>query len=1209
MAEVKWTADQRAAIEHRGSSLIVSAAAGSGKTAVLVERVIERILDKKDPCDIDELLIVTYTNAASSEMRVKIGDALSDRIAKGEGRGRLRRQMALIHKAHIQTVHTFCLDLIRKNFHLISGLSPDFRLLSETEADMLKEKAMEEVLEKKYENIDRDGDFSSLCELLSGERNDRKLEDTILDAYTKIQSHPYPGKWLRKSVGDLDLPDISDIADTKWGRFALSRALSIMEEARDGLLWAISQIEGKDEIRSKYSPAFYENLDSCEKVIASIKTGKFEETFELLSGISFPKLSAVRGFDDKTFLSRIQEKNRYYKDAVDRIRKKIIFTKCSDVIDDIERIKPAARALYDTVCDFARAFEKEKKSRKAVDFSDLEHMAVSLLVKEDSFETGNIVKTPLAEMMSDEFVEIMVDEYQDSNEVQDLIFSALSREPGNVFMVGDVKQSIYRFRLAQPEIFLNKYLSYKDADKAAEGENARISLTKNFRSRGGVIDAVNAVFSRVMSEKLGEIDYNERERLREGAGMPDDSNETYRPELYMIDMKNVATDEDEDLPQKAEIEAKFAAMRIKKLIDDKFPVYDKGSKIPRPVQKSDIVILLRTVKNKAVYYEEALEKMGISCRSDTGADMFDTTEVKALTSLLAVLDNPHQDIPLISLLRSPFYCFSADDLVKIRLLDENADFFDALLKSAEEHGGINKKVVSDIEDMRSQVFDMNAYEFLWHVFERTNALGIFGAMENGDTRRQNLMNILEYAKEYEKAGFRGLYSFLSFLDKIKERETQKPSENTADDAVRIMSIHKSKGLEFPVVLMADLDKKFNEDDIKKPVLFHSNLGIGMRGRDNERMIDYPTLMHASVLGKIRADALSEEMRAMYVAMTRAREKLIMTCAVPNFEKTVEKYIAASRNGAISTQRLLDERSCAMWIALPLMCASGFLNDTIVEGERSPAGCKVHIEVVDGKSVILGKNKMAGCGKAEKDINIGAERDNAFGDVKSRIKFIYPHVAATRLPSKITPTQIKGRFGDFEAAEYTADRPRRSERSEFLIEKPTAQTPAQRGIAQHLMMQLADLDSIKNEDDAKKELDRLISKGILSKMQGSAVDIKGICGFLNSEIGERMRNAGKVLREFKFSLMVPAEDIFSDGSVKDEKIMMQGVIDMLLFEKDGISIIDFKTDAVSYPFAEYAAKKYESQIKAYKYAMEKITGEKVKDTILYFFATGQAVFLK
>lgn len=1199
------TEEQQKIVDDRGGELLVSAAAGSGKTRVLVERLLDRVT--KEGLDIDRFLVITYTKAAAAELRGRIAQELSDRLAQTPNDRHLRRQTTLVYRAQISTIHSFCAALLRESGHLLD-LDPDFRLCDEGEGHVLMGQVLEEVLDKRYEDLTEDSPFALLVDTLSAGRDDSRLAQIVVDIFGRVQSHPDPARWLERQKGLWRLEGISDLTQTPWGAPLLEDARRQARACQGRLARALELCREDELLQANYAPSISATLEELE---AFLREKTWDGACARLP-IGFPRAGAKK--KRKIAISPFEEermewaKNRM-KTLRDRCKKtldRVAETFDGDTAAQLEELSlsaPVVEALMDLVLDFQGAFSREKARRGLLDFSNLEHFAVKLLTD------GEGKPSELAQYVGSRYDEVLVDEYQDTNQVQNAIFQAISNGGRKLFQVGDVKQSIYRFRLADPAIFLDKYRRFPEGDVAAEGEPRKRVLSRNFRSRPQVLEGCNDLFRSIMSTEFGELDYTDDQALAPGkpfvsGAEPGGPADPYALELDAVDLSFLGEQEGEK-GDKNLLEARFAARRVRELLDAPLMV-EEGDGL-RPLRPSDVMILLRSPGPVLHHYLQALNEAGIPWTADGGEDFFETTEVNVALAILQIVDNPRQDVPLIAALRSPVYGFSGDKLALLRADCKGEDFYTAVAHAAEEGDRECREFLDNLEELRFEAGDYTCRQLMWRVFEKTNLLGIFGAMEGGGERQSNLLSLYALAGQLEDSGCRTLFQFLLRLDRL--RESGAPLGASAGtgregDGVSILSIHRSKGLEKPVVLVCGLTRRLNRDDLMRPVLFHPELGVGPRGLDRERMVEYPTLARRAVARRLEREMLAEELRLLYVAMTRAREKLILTFALP------EGADALARLGEslpISPLSLEQQQSVGAWVLLHALTrpegdalrALAGLPEAAAEG----LGPAWDIRWVDGTA--LGEeSKVEG-------LYTDLPREEAVDDgLTARLSWTYPHIAAASLPSKLTATQIKGRALDQEAAEETAQPARRGQpitRPSFIAEKQGL-TPAQRGTALHLAMQYLPLDGDSSPEGVAAELDRLTEAGFLTKLQREAVEPERLSAFLTSSLGRAMAAAGTACRrEFKFSVLDSALNYFPEG--RGEEVLLQGVIDAW-FEGEGgaITVVDFKSDRIRPGGERERAEEYRSQLNAYSLALSAILGRPVNRQVLWFFATDTAVEL-
>ena len=1146
MARFEPTSAQRSAIEESGRAVLVSAAAGSGKTRVLTERLLRRI---DSDADIDSFLVITFTKAAAAELKGRILDEISERLAVDPDNRRLRRQSALCAKAQIGTIDSFCQSFLREHCHA-AQLSPEFRVIEEDRAEAIKQRVIQRVLDDCYEAPD--DSFRLLSDTVGAGRDDKRLADTVLELHRKTQSHARPELWLRQQLEALE-PAETDAGRTVWG----AQMLEGMRD--DALYWAqrmdeMCALAANDAVvAAKYGPGFAETALSLHNFARACSLG-WDRARQALP-ISFPRLGTITNPPDPELKEYTKAVRELCKKSCAKYDK-LLSASSEKLIADMHKTAPAMRALIELTLRFDRAYAAEKRRRAEVDFADLEHLTAQLLTNEDGSPTG------LARETSRRFCEIMVDEYQDVNRVQDDIFRALSKNGENLFMVGDVKQSIYRFRLADPLIFTEKYAFLSDA---AENEPVKIMLQENFRSRREVIDGINVVFSACMSKKLGEIDYDENALLRCG-GVYDDSG--CAPELILIDVKS----DEEDLRDKTEKEAAVVADKILKLMASGMTVSG------RALGYGDIALLMRSANSVGETYRRELILRGIPVAAGQGGSFFAATEITSLMSLLAILDNPHQDVALIAVLRSSVFGFTADELTGIRLCDREGDFYTALKKAAET----NEKCAVFLETLsklRSRSTDAPVDELLTFIYNELDLTAKCAAMQDAPQRLANLRMMLELSGRFAAGGFRGLHRFCRWLHQLAGRGGDMGAAGT-DDAVRIMTIHKSKGLEFPVVFLCDTSRRFNDADLKQTVLIHPELGLGAKVYDASRRLEYPGLARNAIKQRLRREMLSEEMRLLYVALTRARERLFVTAAVKDPEKKMQSMMLQCTS-PMSPEVLIGAQSMADWMIYAQLCSGG---DTF-------------------KLSLVSAAEAAAAQDDETELPHAAPDAALVERLRRSLAFSYPHEAAAHLPSKVTATELKHlEPGDGEAASIAPESHSRFRTPRLGDDRPL--TPTQRGSAAHTFLQHVDYAKTGSETALREELSRLTEQKFLTARQAESVDLGCILRLFASPIGRRILNAGRLWREFKFSLLCPAEKFFPGG--EGESVLLQGVIDCMIEESGEITIIDYKTDRVHGDETLERARSYAKQLEAYAYAAQRMTGRPVRECVLYFLYSGEIV---
>ena len=1179
MSDVKWTEEQLGAITARGSTVLVSAAAGSGKTAVLVERLLRRIVNEK--IDVTRFLIITFTKAAASELRRKIGDALSEMIEKNPSDKHLRRQLALVGNARISTVHSFCSWLL-KNYGDIPELSGGFRVLDDAEGKILLSDTLRELIEEKYEQGEEG--FLSLASYMSDTKTDGQLFSSVLEFYSKCMSHPYPEKWLAEIGGLYDVGGVSDVGDTLWGKEALAEIRGIIKRSIAMAKGALRDADKVAETSVKYHDFLVELISTLSK----LDSDNWDELREKILNVKFKSRPSGTKLENQEIVERIKQCNDTVKKEIGEIGKKLMAETSAEILSDLSALSGYLHSFADVTAELCSKYKKEKLRRGVLEYSDLEHYTIELLIESYDSENDIVVPSETGLEVSESFSEILLDEFQDSNIIQDIIFRAVSREEKNLVMVGDVKQSIYGFRLADPAIFMKKYKSFKKNSEARGDEPRCITLSRNFRSRDEVIDASNGIFERIMTEDLGGVDYTGDQRLAVREEVSGREREDLQSEFVLID-----SGAEEDELKGIEYEAKFVAAKIRSLVDFGFTVYDKKGN-EKKVSYGDFAVLFRSASSSSLFYEREFERFGIPYSSPNATGLLSKSEINSIIAYLSVIDNPTNEVALLATLRSPLFGFSADELCRIRRAEKRTNMFYALERAAKDDAEISEKCkafLSELAYMKTVSRGMSVCDLLWEIYNRTNALGVYGAMACGNERQKNLIALYDAARGFENTGYFGLYRFISQITALAENkgDIAAPAAHTPD-SVTIMTEHKSKGLEFPIVFIGSAIRKFNIQDRLKTILIHPKFGVGMKMRDEEMTVDYDTVIRNVISRKISEEQRSEEMRLLYVAMTRAREKLFIVSSLDNAADAIRSAHSSVGNEAMRYTMLRSGIGAQNWLLLPLLetTAGDELAEYISEipkGRESLRGLRAYVvpacmlEDADEKEAEIAE---------EKRMDIPAE-------LEDMLSFEYPHLSAAATQSKITATGISAIKRD----ERTAKR-RRAARPSFLREKKL--TPAERGTALHMAMQFVDFSKCTDEDGAKSELLRLLEKKFLSEKQIEAIDTEKLVAFMNSEIGKELLSAKSLRREFKFSVLLPADEALGKAELCGEKLLLQGVIDMFYETEAGLTIVDFKTDRKK-PSGE-TLESYSEQLRTYRRAISEITGKTAKRLVLYHVTSGE-----
>lgn len=1283
---VSWTTEQQQVIDLRNRNILVSAAAGSGKTAVLVERIVKIITDKNHPVDIDHLLIVTFTNAAAAEMRERIGNAIEKALDEQPGNEHLLRQLTLIHNAQITTIDSFCLYVVRNHFHEID-LEPNFRIGDEGELKLLREDVLGRVLEQNYEEPSEA--FSDFVEGYASGRTDAALNEMILQLYEFSRSYPWPEKWLDSFVGAYRIETREELDRAEWLAPLTENICFVLKDCEQLLKQALA-ITQQDDGPDMYEKAVQSDLEKYEGLS---RLTSFCELSGALSDIKYDRLASSRGFEgnpDK--LELVKSLREQAKDVVKKLCKQYFFCSPEMMIEQLERTEPMLEEVVRLTKQFADEFAAAKRRKNLVDFHDVEHFALQILVDE---ETEKAKKT--AEEFRDTFEEIMIDEYQDSNEVQETLLRSISREErgeNNIFMVGDVKQSIYRFRLARPELFMKKYDSYS----LEESTTQRIDLHKNFRSREEVLTCTNDIFYKIMARSLGNVEYDAEAALYPGASYPVSAD--FIPEILLADSNDELL-EDTELTDKKTLEAKIVAEEIKHLMKTQ-PVTDKAAGTLRAARYSDIVILLRSLSGWADSLVEVLNENGIPAHTVSSTGYFSTVEVQTVLSMLRLLDNPRQDIPMAAVLRSPMAGLTDEELAVLRLEDGSVPFHEAVLELAEglyEEDG--QKEISDSEadseadqkqgrnadgkkeddiettahrkllkfykkyrQLRQLVPDTPIHELIEIILRETGYGHYVAAMLAGNRRTANLNMLLEKAAAYEKTSYKGLFHFVRYIDELQKYdvdfgEADMVGEN--EDVVRIMSIHKSKGLEFPIVIVSGMGKNFNKQDTRSKMVLHPELGIGLDYMDGKKRIKSPTIAKKAIAKQIDLENLGEELRVLYVALTRAKEKLILTGTLKDAPEKLEFFRQQAALYAHSSDTT----------AIPYLTresAAGYL-DWILPAVLS-YGDKYPVRIVEAAELVLDEveNQLEqNENLTERIVEIEAADTQLVGQLKQRFSQRYPYQTDILRKNKYSVSELKHRamrekfeaeqeetvpafleepvtptiplfiqrqgIVEQEAQNKAQDAGQEAEsKAEQKIESNTANRGALRGTAVHRVMECYDFTS---EKSVQEQMDAMEKEEKITADMRTLVKERIVADFVSSETGKRMALAqrmGALYREKPFVMgfteeelenygfgagaqmieneaqtenaqqEIMSENVSQENHMHEEDLtLIQGIIDVFWIEDDGITVLDYKTDRVD--TAQELIDRYATQLKLYADALERVFATrklKVKEILIYSF---------
>ncbi len=1168
-----WTPAQSAAINAREADLLVAAAAGSGKTAVLVERIIQRITDKTQPVDLDRLLVVTFTNAAAAEMRQRISSALSMRLEQEPENELLLRQMTLLPRASITTMHAFCHKILRANFNLLD-LDPSFRLADPTENELLRLSALEEVIEELYEDPLYAEDFLSLTEAYMNIKSTDRFYALINHIYDYVMSLPDPAGWLCQAAEQFAPGGLAGFENAAFMPVLLAagkRRVETILRKYDSLISMADNDDGGE--------SFAAFLQVEQKRLSGfLELSTYEAFYLELEQFAFEKIPNAPKDAKPVYRDSIRKMRDGIKNQDMKKLQELFSLPAEEQTEILEKLYPVMRCLSEVVNRLRLRFDEKKNEKNLLNYNDLEHGCYRL------FTDDGGKPTPLADSTKEQYDEILIDEYQDTSALQEAIFNAIKKE-GGLFLVGDVKQSIYRFRNTNPLLFREKKERYREEENAPQ---RKIILSKNFRSRAGVLDAINYLCMRLMSAEVGEIEYNEEEMLYPGAEYPEMAHPlSEETELCLIETGE-QTEEGEEL-ENAEAEAVFVAQKIQSLIDGGYQVLGKDG--PRAIRYRDICILMRST-GAADCFVKTMAAFGIPCYSDAGGSFLESEEITVMLSLLKIIDNPHQDIPLLAVLRSQLYALSPDDLAEIRLTDRQSDLYDALVKRAQQADELGKRLSAFLEALssyREKSRQMGTAELVWHLYMQTGFYEAQATLPGGALRRLNLRLLYTRAAAFEKTGLKGLYSFIRFIDEYRAMGGDYDAARSIGEeqnVVRIMSIHKSKGLEFPVVILAGLGRKFYTKDLQEKVLIHSELGYGPLYVDTDTGLTYQNAARSAIREQIYMESLSEEMRILYVAMTRAREKLILLGSGKDLAAQLKKCAIAPINQQVSGAVALLADSYLHWIFMALLPHPDAellrnLGEVTIQKPVQASGCFA-VSLVGAETLVMPEPEM----QQETE---GVEEER-LGALLPLLQSNYAYQSETELPAKVTVTEVKRSLTETEPdAVYLYPRP------EFLKPHKTKLSAAEAGTAMHTVLERLDYQKCSSVPEISSQLADMVAAGVLTEEEKMAASAEKLFIFMQSDIGKRLQRAKQVLREVSFGIGAEAKELLH----KEGTVMLQGMIDCVLFEEEGISILDYKTDKGPSPNA--IAERYKIQLDCYEKAAEVLYGQKIRHRYLYLFA--------
>ncbi|OLP63705.1 ATP-dependent helicase/nuclease subunit A [Bacillus pumilus] len=1218
-----WTDDQWEAIVSEGTDILVAAAAGSGKTAVLVERLIRKMTRPEQPVDVDRLLVVTFTNASAAEMKHRITEALEKELSNNPGSLHLRRQLSLMNRANISTLHSFCLQVLRTFYYEID-LDPGFRLADQTEGELLGDEVLDELFEDEYEA--GKPSFFELVDRYTSDRHDLDLQWLIKRIYEFSRSHPSPKQWMRAFISLYDVDEQTKVEELPFYPY-IKEDLSLVFRNCQELLEQALTLTKEPGGPAPRAENFIDDLEQVNELIRH--QDDFERLYQLLPNIQFKRLKTCKGDEyDPVLLEKATDARNHAKKQLEKLKDEYFMRSPKQHIKSLAEMKPVVETLVELVIAFGERFERAKQEKSIVDFSDLEHYCLRILAEQDA--DGQLIETEAATYYQQQFEEVLVDEYQDTNLVQETILKLVSKgqtpQDGNLFMVGDVKQSIYRFRLAEPMLFLNKYKHFTGDGKET---GKRIDLNKNFRSRSDVLDSTNFLFKQLMGETVGEIEYDEQAELKLGASYPKSEDTTTEMLLVHLDQHEAESDEEREELETVQFEARVIAKRIKELIEQPFQVYDAKEQMNRNLQYRDIIILLRSMPWAPQMMEE-LKKQGIPVYANLSSGYFEATEVSVVLSLLKVIDNPYQDIPLAAVLRSPIVHLDENELALIRTSDKKGTYYDAVKTfmsvTSSDHPSCKKleRFFHLLRKWRDFSMNHSVAELIWEVYRDTQYLDYVGGMPGGKQRQANLRALYDRAKQYEKAAFRGLFRFLRFIERMQDRGDDLGAAKTiseTEDVVRMMTIHSSKGLEFPVVFTAGLGRNFNMMDLNQPYLLDKELGFGSKYIHPELRISYTTLPLVAMKKKMRKELLSEEMRVLYVALTRAKEKLCLVGSVKHQEKALNKWQQAA-NGDEWLLPDFERYQAKTYLDFigPALIRHQAMSSILEEAAGNVLTHPSSFTISFTQATDLLKEEMTVEKKEQHQVvqalmeGIPLEAHHAYEqEVAERLTWTYPYLAASQVGTKQSVSEIK-RMKELEDVYSVPSSIRKGhapiyDRPAFMKKKTL--TAAEQGTAMHTVMQHIPLPVPVGESYDESRIQQLLNslkeRDLLTDEQVQSIDQEGIIAFFSTSIGQKLQKADWVKREVSFSMVLPVNEVYSHIDADGESVLIQGMIDCL-FEVDGkLYLLDYKTDRVQGRYAggieaaeSILRKRYETQIALYATAVERLTNRRLEEKILYFF---------
>ena len=1176
---MEWNNAQLQAIEGKGGTILVSAAAGSGKTAVLVERILRKLCDESKPVSIEDFLVVTFTKAAAAQMKEKISKALAEKVAENPNNTELRRNLFMLPYANICTIDSFCINLVRDNFHKLN-ISPDFQILDAGAEKILEEKAMNEIITRFHK--DKKDEFRKLNSLINKNEGDNEITGIINKLHTTSEAYVFPQKWLEEIYDTFT--DSAPLAESKIGKKIIEDLKCSMDAVKcsidNFLSWLLEERKQGgiiEEITQKYIDVYNDDMSYINKLYYAIESNDWDTICEVLASAKLHNNNIAK----KQEGNYIKEKSaaiRTYNTKENSFIAKFpaFYISEEEHKEAVKDIAPSLKLLTEIVIDYGKELMSLKAEENSYSFSDILHFTLDLLVEE---KDGEAVKTQFAKEISNNYEEILVDEYQDVNKAQDTVFWALSKDDTNRFLVGDVKQCIYCFRQAMPDIFTS--LRKKMCDYDGVNYPARIILNKNYRSRKGVTDTANFIFSQIMSEEAGGVDYNENEYLNAAAQYPEKDKKDSDFEVYLLETESDGL----------KAQAQFVAKYIKDAVNNKIQISDKNG--THDACYGDFCILARSAKKCANIFAEVFDEIGIPLIADTENPLLSSPEVTFISSLLRVIDNPLNDIPLVSVLLSPIYGFTTDELAEMRVDNRSGSIYECLVKNSKTSEK-SAHFLAEIEKLRLIAVTQPAGEFVSKIIDETGYRAIVSAMINGEMRVANINAFINLAKTYEKSGVKGISGFIRFIDKLEDssENLSGASRNISSNSVSIMTIHKSKGLEFPYVFLVNCEKIHNDTDLKKSYIISRKMGIGLKWIKNNT--SYPTISFELAKKECKEETYSEELRVLYVALTRAKEKTVVVSSNKDWAKALSEMKKDLSDGSrISSDKIMSMKNYSKYILTALLKHP----DAHLLRDMAGLDSSVHLPCdTSAKFELISDFTLEEEAKEEETITYNSD-SALISQIDKNLSYVYPYNSLNKILSKRIASDLEDEgFNDtYFASEIPA------------FKNEGKLTPAQKGTATHRFMQYADYK--KASENPEKEKQKLVNDGMLTELEAEAVDSTKIKKFFESNLAKRILNADKVYKEYSFTVSMPVKEIYPDIDekiAKEDVVIIEGVVDCAFEENGKLVIVDYKTDRANH--AGDLKERYSKQLSIYEKSLSKALNIEISEKIIYSFALSEEIKL-